>query len=53
MRAELDRVVVRGPAADLARLELARADLLAAGRIGALDLVADASSNGLAVDVEP
>ena len=51
MRAELGRVAVRGPATELARLALARADLVAAGRIGLLDLAQDATLTELAFDV--
>lgn len=53
MRAELERVVVRGPDADLARLGAATADLVAAGRIGALELVVDGSGGGLEFEIHP
>ncbi|MGH8774142.1 MAG: valine--tRNA ligase [Jiangellaceae bacterium] len=50
MRAELDRVVVRGPAAELNRIGMARDDLVAAGRIGTLVLVPDAATRAVVVD---
>ncbi len=51
MRTELDRVKVRGPAADLDLLASAGDDLAAAGRIRTLDLAPDPDADGLAVTV--
>ncbi|WP_232668485.1 valine--tRNA ligase [Pseudonocardia sp. TRM90224] len=44
MRTAVERLVVRGPLAALDRIAAARTDLVAAGRIGTLDLVADEAS---------
>ena len=50
MKTDVAQAIVRGPAADLDRLQLAADDLAAAGRIAALTFEAD-SSGELTVDV--
>jgi valyl-tRNA synthetase len=53
MKAELSRVTVRGPQAELDRIAAAAADLRNAGRIGELACQTDPAAETFSIDVEP